>query len=114
VEKIFDPFFTTKEVGKGTDLGLSTSLAIIKSHGGFIRVYSELEQGTKFSLYLPAQTESFGSALPKVAEMPCGNGELVLVVDDDASARRITQQTLQAFGYNVVLACDGAEAVAIY
>ncbi|MGC3988121.1 MAG: PAS domain S-box protein [Chthoniobacteraceae bacterium] len=115
VEKIFDPFFTTKEIGKGTGLGLSTSLAIIKSHGGFIRVYSELGKGTRFKIYLPAQPDATGSSeLKPVSEMPRGNGELILVVDDEASVRQITQQTLGAFGYRVVLAADGAEALAVY
>jgi PAS domain S-box-containing protein len=114
-ERIFDPFFTTKEVGKGTGLGLSTSLAIIKSHGGFIRVYSEVGKGTKFKIYLPAQTEASASmAEEQIAEMPRGNGELVLVVDDESVVRQITQQTLEAFGYRVVLAVEGADALAIY
>ncbi len=115
IEKIFDPFFTTKGVGQGTGLGLSTSLAIVKSHGGFIRVYSELGKGTKFKVYLPAHTAQAGGA-PVVApaEMPRGHGELILVVDDEASVRQITEQTLEAFGYRVVLAGDGAEAVAVY
>jgi len=115
MEKIFDPFFTTKELGKGTGLGLSTSLAIIKSHGGFIRVESELEKGAKFSVYLPAEVGTSPVAAAKAAsEMPRGHGELILVVDDEAAVRQITQQTLHAFGYRVVLACDGAEAVAVY
>lgn len=115
IDKIFDPFFTTKEVGKGTGLGLSTSLAIIKSHGGFIRVYSELGRGTKFKIYLPALTEpSQTAASPAEAAMPRGHGETILVVDDEAAVRQITQQTLEAFGYRVILASDGAEAVAIY
>ncbi len=115
IEKIFDPFFTTKDLGKGTGLGLSTSLAILKSHGGFIRVYSEMEKGTKFCAYLPAQTESSPEVAAQLAaEMPRGNGELILVVDDEAAVRQITQQTLEAFGYCVVLAADGADAVAIY
>ncbi|MDR3405950.1 MAG: PAS domain S-box protein [Chthoniobacter sp.] len=115
LEKIFDPFFTTKEIGKGTGLGLSTTLAIVKSHGGFLRVYSELGRGTIFKIYLPAQTEAsleLGAAME--AEMPRGNGELILVVDDEASVRQITKQTLEAFGYRVVLAVDGAEAVASF
>jgi two-component system cell cycle sensor histidine kinase/response regulator CckA len=115
MERIFDPFFTTKELGKGSGLGLSTSLAIIKSHGGFIRVESELGKGTKFSVFLPAEVETSPAAAAKTAsEMPRGHGELILVVDDEAAVRQITQQTLQAFGYRVVLALDGAEAVAVY
>ncbi|MDB6175243.1 MAG: sensory box protein [Chthoniobacteraceae bacterium] len=115
IEKIFDPFFTTKEVGKGTGLGLSTSLAIVKSHGGFFRVSSEPLKGTRFKLYIPAKTEATAETAAKVAaELPLGNGELILVVDDEAAVRQITQATLEAFGYQVLLACDGAEAVAIY
>ena len=115
VEKIFDPFFTTKELGKGTGLGLSTSLAIVKSHGGFFQVYSEMGKGTKFRVYFPAQTEASAETAAEIAaELPRGNGELILVVDDEPSVRLITQQTLQAFGYRVILASDGAEAVAAY
>ncbi len=115
LEKIFDPFFTTKEMGKGTGLGLSTSLAIVKSHGGFVRVYSEMGKGTKFKVYFPAQTEASAETAEKiVADMPRGNGEIILVVDDEASVRHITQQTLQAFGYRVILASDGVEALSIF
>jgi CheY-like chemotaxis protein len=115
IEKIFDPFFTTKELGKGTGLGLSTSLAILKSHGGFIRAYSELGKGTEFSVYLPAQTEfSPAEAAKLAAEMPRGNGELILIVDDQLAIRQITEQTLRAFGYRVILATDGIDATAIY
>ena len=114
IEKIFDPFFTTKEIGKGTGLGLSTSLAIVKSHGGFFRVYSEPGKGTIFKAYFPAQTElSAESEAEIAAELPRGNGELILIVDDEANVRQITRQTLEAFGYSVVVASDGAEAVAI-
>jgi PAS domain S-box-containing protein len=115
IEKIFDPFFTTKEVGKGTGLGLSTSMAIVKSHAGFVRVYSEPGRGTKFKVYLPAETESSPTVeAERAATMPRGNGQVILVVDDEIAVRQITEQTLQAYGYRVILACDGAEAVAIF
>ena len=116
IEKIFDPFFTTKELGKGTGLGLSTSMAIIKSHGGFIRVYSEPGKGSRFRIYLPAQLQAARNAAIDCAmeEVPRGRGELILVVDDETSVRQITGQTLEAFGYRVLLAADGTEAVAIY
>ena len=114
MERIFDPFFTTKELGKGTGLGLSTTAAIVKSHGGFIRVYSEVGKGTTFKIYLPAQVEPTAAEAEHAAEMPRGNGELILVVDDEAAVREITQQTLQAFGYRAIVATDGADAVAVF
>ncbi|MFN0079627.1 MAG: response regulator [Prosthecobacter sp.] len=115
IERIFEPFYTTKELGKGTGLGLSTTLGIIKSHGGFLRVNSEVGQGTLFRIYLPAQAAvAADAAAPVHRELPHGHGELVLVVDDESAVREITRQTLEAFGYRVLLACDGAEATALY
>jgi len=115
MEKIFDPFFTTKEVGKGTGLGLSTSLAIVKSHGGFIQADSKAGKGTEFDVYLPALTELSAAATALfVAEMPRGNNELILVVDDEVAVRQITQQTLEAYGYRVLVASDGVEAIATF
>jgi len=115
-ERIFEPFFTTKEIGNGTGLGLSTTLSIVKSHGGFINVYSELGNGTKFKVYLPSDlTEADASeAILKSTGLPRGDGELVLVVDDEEAIRKVVQSTLERFGYEVLLAIHGAEAVALY
>ena len=115
IERIFEPFFTTKELGKGTGLGLSTSLGIIKSHHGFLHVDSVPGVGTKFLVYLPAQAAAAPAAPAAVEnELPRGQGELVLVVDDEADVRQVVQQILEAFGYWVLLAADGIEATALY
>jgi PAS domain S-box-containing protein len=115
VSRIFEPFFTTKEIGKGTGLGLSTALTIIRSHGGFFNVYSELNRGTQFVVYLPALAagEAAGSA-PALPDFPAGQGELILVVDDEEAIREITKGTLETFNYRVLTAGDGTEAVALY
>ena len=115
-ERIFDPFFTTKELGKGTGLGLSTTLGILRGHGGFVNLYSEPGKGAKFKVYLPAKTTPGAAERTAVEQtrLPRGNGELVLVVDDEESVRSVTQKTLERFGYRVLLAANGAEAVARY
>ncbi|MDQ3032147.1 MAG: PAS domain S-box protein [Myxococcota bacterium] len=116
LERIFDPFFTTKDVGSGTGLGLSTTSTVVKSHGGFINVYSEVGKGTKFEVYLPADTSNTGELELEIeqASVPRGQGELVLVVDDEEAIRRVVRRTLERFGYRVLLASNGAEAVALY
>ena len=116
IDKIFEPFFTTKELAKGTGLGLSTVMAIVKSHEGMINVYSEQGKGTTFSVYLPAADISSEARKVQTARinLPHGNGETVLVVDDEASILSITSQTLEKFGYRVLTATDGADALAIY
>jgi len=114
-DQIFDPFFTTKEVGQGTGLGLATVAAIVRSHGGFVNVYSELGSGTTFRLYLPARDVAADEPEPEDSHVPPrGQGELVLVVDDEQSIREVARRTLEAFGYRVITATDGADAVAVY
>lgn len=114
-DRVFDPFFTTKPVGEGTGLGLATTLAIVKSHGGFVRLYSEVDKGTRFRIYLPADPQAEGAqSSPTPSSVPRGNGELIMVVDDEAAIREVTRRTLEAYGYRVVVAANGAEAVALY
>lgn len=112
---IWEPFFTTKGEGKGTGLGLSTVRGIIKQHEGSIAVQSQLGRGTTFSFWLPATpgTEAVGDRAA-LAAIPRGQGELVLVVDDDASVREITAATLTGHGYRVLSASEGTEAVALF
>ena len=117
LDKIFDPFFTTKEIGRGTGLGLSTVLSITKSHGGFITVSSEPKQETTFTIHLPATPNTGASSATQPVEeqpMPLGNGELILIVDDEEAIRTTTRQTLEAMDYRTLVAADGAEAVALY
>lgn len=114
-DKIFEPFFTTKAVGHGTGLGLSTTLAIVKSHNGFIRVYSEDGKGTVFKVYLPATNAAAPFANEEAANrLPRGHNELILVVDDEELIREIARNALERFGYRVLLAKNGTEAVAHY
>ncbi len=115
VARIFDPFFTTKEIGKGTGLGLATTMTIIKSHGGFINVYSELKKGTRFSIYLPsAETQVESVKKTPKDKLPHGNGELILIVDDEENIRNVAEATLVRFGYRVLTAVDGTDALAVY
>ncbi len=114
IGRVCEPFFTTKQVGKGTGLGLSTSLAILRGHGGFMRIDSEPGVGTNVCIFIPAGPQAFLGAVDNDPSLPRGKGEVVLVVDDDPSIRRILQRTLERFGYTVIAAADGAEAVSIY
>lgn len=113
LDRIFEPFFTTKEVGKGTGLGLSTVRGIIKSHDGFISVHSEIRKGTEFKLFLPA-IKAMATSLTENLDLPYGNEELILVVDDEAKILETTQILLKSYNYKVVTASDGIEAIALY
>jgi PAS domain S-box-containing protein len=114
-DKIFDPFFTTKEIGKGTGLGLSTVLGIVKSHGGFISVYSEIGQGTTFKIFFPATMSDEDLKKSRTAAAPMqGNGEQILVVDDEPNILRITKMIFERHNYRVVSASDGTEALALF
>nr|WP_246335418.1 ATP-binding protein [Microcella alkalica] len=113
-EKIFEPFYTTKSMGKGTGLGLASSLAIAQSHGGTIRVYSEPERGTRFSVILPtASGDARASSEPRIPTraLPRGRGELIVVVDDDPTIRLITSRTLQRYDYRTLVAENGRDAI---
>ena len=115
LDQIFDPFFTTKELGKGTGLGLSTTLATVKSHGGFLRVFSEQGVGSKFTIYIPADID--GSKLKEPAqavELPRGRGQTILVIDDESAILQISKRTLEAVGYRVLLASNGPEGILLY
>jgi PAS domain S-box-containing protein len=114
LDKIFEPFFTTKEMGKGTGLGLATVLGIVKSHAGFVQVQTEVNKGTTFLVYLPALEKATAQTETEHREMQRGRGELVLAVDDEASVLTMLKETLENYGYRVIAAKDGAEAVAAF
>jgi two-component system cell cycle sensor histidine kinase/response regulator CckA len=112
-KKIFEPFFTTKEVGKGTGLGLAMVFGTIRQHGGYINVYSEVGRGTVFKLYLPLIQEETGRMdhMPQELAAP-GGSETLLVVEDNEDVRKTTAAILENFGYRVIEAADGEEAIA--
>jgi PAS domain S-box-containing protein len=110
--RIYEPFFTTKEVGKGTGLGLSIVYGIVKQHKGFITVYSEQGKGTTFSVYLPLMNrENAGSDERQHLSIPSMGTETILVAEDDISVCTLVETVLGKFGYEVIIARDGQEAV---
>lgn len=111
-KRIFDPFFTTKEVGKGTGLGLSIVYGIVKQHNGFIDVHSIIGQGTTFRFYIPIDTtDQSEQRVEKTKETPQGGSETILLAEDDPSVRKLMFSVLTKFGYDVIQAEDGQEAV---
>jgi CheY-like chemotaxis protein len=113
--KIFDPFFTTKDIGKGTGLGLATVSSIVQKHKGFIDLVSKVSRGTEFRIYLPVSTqEEVAVGQEDIPALPRGNGEGILVVDDEMSVVHIARETLEAYNYRVYTAVDGVEATLLF
>ncbi|MEX2621324.1 MAG: ATP-binding protein [Egibacteraceae bacterium] len=116
MDRIFEPFFTTKTHGEGTGLGLSTSRGIVRSHGGFFQITSQPDTGSTFDVYVPvadppdviARLDGDGASLPH------GNGEVVLLIDDEGNVRSATRRTLETAGYRVIEASGGMEAVPLF
>jgi len=113
-ERVFEPFFTTKEVGKGTGLGLATVYGVVKQHGGFIHLYSELGKGTTFRIYIPAGS---GAAEPrelKSNEQTPKGTEIILLAEDNEGLREAAQEMLQRLGYRPILASNGTDAIELF
>lgn len=109
--RIFEPFFTTKEVGKGTGLGLAVVHGIVKQHNGYINIYSEVGNGTIFKIYLPL-TEHVTEETAKNHDEPIrGGNETILIAEDDSALRTLSQSVLSHYGYKVIDAVDGEDAV---
>lgn len=113
-EHMFEPFFTTKKTGKNPGLGLSTVLGIVQSHGGFIRVSSQVGQGATFKVFLPASPGSKPALPEERPNLPQGHGELILLVDDEQGIRDSASALLNKHGYQVITASDGAEGLALF
>ena len=112
--RIFEPFFTTKEMGRGTGLGLASVYGIIKNHGGYINVYSEVGQGTTFTIYLPASVKAIQQEAKTVAPIVVTGNGTILLIDDEKMIIDVGQELLQELGYDVLTASSGQEAVEIY
>jgi PAS domain S-box-containing protein len=113
-KKIFEPFFTTKEAGKGTGLGLSIVYGVIKQHNGYISVYSEPGLGTTFRIYLPITKAEHVSEERGVSLPPKGGTETILCAEDDDAIRALVTLILRSYGYNVITAVNGADAVSMF
>ncbi|MCE5312266.1 MAG: response regulator [Nitrospiraceae bacterium] len=115
LEKIFEPFFTTKDVGKGTGLGLSIAYGIVQQHGGHITVASEIGKGTEFHIYLPVASNGhqLTQHVAKIDQSKHGT-ETILLAEDDADLRKLAKELLVEFGYNVIEASDGEEAIRMF
>jgi CheY-like chemotaxis protein len=112
-ERIFEPFFTTKEMGRGTGLGLASVYGIIKNHGGYINVYSEIDRGTTFTFYLPASEKEVVEEKDVPTTVMRGH-ETILLIDDEEMIIEVGRELLEELGYTVILARSGREAVDVY
>lgn len=115
ISKIFDPFFTTKNFGQGTGLGLSTVIGIVRSHGGFVTVDSDENQGSTFKVFLPRATcETAEQKTLADSQTPLNKGGTILLVDDESFIAKVTSMVLEKHGYKVFTAAEGTEALALY
>jgi len=112
--RVFDPFFTTKPAGKGTGLGLSIVYGIVQEAGGHVSVSSEVGRGTRIRIHLPACSQSTSATHHVIAPLPAGNGELVLLVEDEEAVLALTRRLLLRSGYEVIVARDGMEALSVF
>ncbi len=113
-ERIFEPFFTTKEMGKGTGLGLAMVYGIIKQHDGYVNVYSEPGNGTIFKIYLPVIKSKVEKMKPEDLPIMAGRMETILVAEDDSQVRELTKEVLENYGYRVLEAVDGLDAIRVF
>jgi PAS domain S-box-containing protein len=113
-QRIFEPFFTTKEMGRGTGLGLASVYGIIKSHGGYINVYSEKDQGTTFTIYLPASGKKILQATSKPVPTVLKGAGTILLIDDEQMIIKVGEELLEELGYNVLTAESGPDALKLY
>jgi CheY-like chemotaxis protein len=112
--RLFEPFFTTKEFGKGTGLGLATVYGIVKRHQGWIDVQSQIGRGSAFRIYFPPMDRAAESAAAKPGDAVSGGQETVLVVEDEAPVLRIMKSVLERYGYRVLEAANGVEALGVW
>ncbi|MBU2548478.1 MAG: response regulator [Proteobacteria bacterium] len=114
LDHIFEPFFTTKEVGKGTGMGLASVYGIVKTHGGYIMCYSEPGQGAVFRVYLPAVDQMVDDDSESEEPRLPGGTERILLVDDEEPIRKFAVQVLERFGYTLLTASSGEDALQVY